>query len=98
MLEKLLTEIRSGGTFETGVLAAKLDTTPELVEAMLEHLQRAGYIRPYRTCGDACGGCSLREECLKLQSDLTKTDGVRLYTLAESLACTGQANNRPEPV
>jgi len=63
MLEKLLTEIRSGGTFETGALAAKLGTTPELVEAMLEHLQRAGQIRPYQTCDDACGGCSLRKGC-----------------------------------
>ncbi len=63
MLEKLLAEIRSGGTFETGVLAAKLGTTPALVEAMLDHLQRAGQLHPYETCGDACGGCSLKKEC-----------------------------------
>lgn len=63
MLEKLLAEIRSGGTFETGVLAAKLETTPALVEAMLEHLQRAGHLRPYETCGDACGGCNLKDAC-----------------------------------
>jgi DNA-binding IscR family transcriptional regulator len=75
MLEKLLTEIRSGGTFETGSLAARLGTTPELVEAMLAHLQRAGYIQPYRTCGDACGGCSLKSAC-KVPG---QKEGVRLW-------------------
>ncbi len=75
MLEKLLAEIRSGGTFETGGLAARLGTTPALVEAMLEHLQRAGHLRPYDTCGDACGGCSLKEGCKSAH----QTDGVRLW-------------------
>ena len=63
MLEKLLNEIRSGGTFETGALADKLGTTPELVEAMLEHLQRAGYIRSYEGCSDTCNGCSMDDSC-----------------------------------
>ncbi|MFH1524142.1 MAG: FeoC-like transcriptional regulator [Chloroflexota bacterium] len=75
MLEKILSEIRLGGTFETGVLAARLGTTPELVEAMLEHLQRAGYIQPYTSCGDGCGGCSLKGAC----KTPGRTDGVRLW-------------------
>ncbi|MBN2388391.1 MAG: hypothetical protein JXB85_15345 [Anaerolineales bacterium] len=75
MLEKLLTEIRSGGTFETGTLAVQLGTTPELVKAMLEHLQRAGHIRSYQACGDACGGCSLKSAC-KITNP---ADGVRLW-------------------
>lgn len=63
MLEQLLAEIRAGGTLETGTLAAKLGTTPEMVEAMLEHLQRAGYLQPYRPCGDGCAGCDLKSGC-----------------------------------
>lgn len=63
MLEKLLAEIRSGGTLEVGALAKKLGASPQLVGVMLEHLQRAGYIRPYETCGDGCGGCSLKPDC-----------------------------------
>lgn len=63
MLEQLLAEIRSGGTLEVGALSKKLGTTPQMVEVMLEHLQRAGYIRPYPTCGDGCGGCSLKTDC-----------------------------------
>lgn len=75
MLEKLLEEIRSGGTFETGVLAAKLGTTPALVEAMLDHLMRAGQLRPYETCGEACGGCNLKQMCQSAR----RKDGVRLW-------------------
>ena len=75
MLERLLDEIRSGGTFETGVLAARLGTTPALVEAMLEHLQRAGYIHSYQPCGDACSGCSLRSACKATH----QADGMRLW-------------------
>ncbi len=67
MLERLLSEIRSGGALEVGALAKKLDVSPQLVEAMLEHLQRAGYIRPYERCGDGCNGCSLKAQCSQPQ-------------------------------
>ena len=83
MLEKLLQEIQSGGTFETGTLAARLGTTLELVKAMLEHLQRSGYLSPYEACSDTCGRCSLKNECktekqaerIRLWQGNTKEDG-----------------------
>jgi hypothetical protein len=75
MLEKLLQEIRSGGTFEVGKLAARLGTTPEMVKTMLEHLQRAGYIQPYVACDDGCAGCNLKGGC-KVSDP---ADGVRLW-------------------
>ena len=65
MLEKLLQEIRAGGTFETETLAARLGTTPQLIEAMLEHLQRSGLIQDYVNCGDGCHGCNVRDACSK---------------------------------
>jgi hypothetical protein len=65
MLEQLVNEIRAGGTLETGALAARLGTTPQLVEAMLEHLQRSGLIRAYVSCSDGCLGCSLQDACKK---------------------------------
>ncbi|MDD2694374.1 MAG: FeoC-like transcriptional regulator [Anaerolineales bacterium] len=85
MLQKLLTVIRSGGTFETTVLAARLGTTPELATAMLEHLQRMGHIRPYRTCGYACGGCNLRTECPQTQPGGAMANGMQLFMLADPL-------------
>ncbi len=63
MLEQLMNEICAGGTLETGVLATRLGTSPRLIEAMLEHLQRAGLIQPYVSCADGCQGCSLRDGC-----------------------------------
>jgi Mn-dependent DtxR family transcriptional regulator len=65
MLEQIVREIRAGGTLETGALAARLNTTPQLIEAMLDHLQRSGLIQSYRGCSDGCQGCSLQESCKK---------------------------------
>ncbi|MEW5940125.1 MAG: FeoC-like transcriptional regulator [Chloroflexota bacterium] len=65
MLTQLLIEIRAGGTLETSRLAARLDASPQLVKAMLEHLQRSGLIQEYVNCGEACQGCSLSAACRK---------------------------------
>jgi DNA-binding MarR family transcriptional regulator len=67
MLERLLAEIYSGGTLETGALAARLGTTPQLIEAMLSHLERSGLIQVYPSCQDGCLGCSLRDACQRLE-------------------------------
>jgi hypothetical protein len=69
MLERLMEEIRKGGTLETGVLSAKLGTSPQLIRAMLEDLQRRGLIRPYAGCEEGavhnlgCQSCGLRDAC-----------------------------------
>jgi DNA-binding IscR family transcriptional regulator len=65
MLEQLVKEIHAGGTLETGDLATRLGTTPQLIEAMLEHLQRNGLIQGYTGCNDGCLGCSLQNACKK---------------------------------
>jgi DNA-binding Lrp family transcriptional regulator len=63
MLEQLVKEIRAGGTLETRALATRLGTSPELVQAMLEHLQRTGLIGAYVSCAEGCKGCGLSEAC-----------------------------------
>lgn len=63
MLEQLLAEIQAGGTLETGALASRLGTSPQMVLAMLEHLRLNGTIRAYSTCGDGCEGCNLKSSC-----------------------------------
>ena len=65
MLEQIMQEIRAGGTIETADLAARLGTTSQMVEAMLEHLQRNGLIQDYSGCSDGCQGCSLQDSCKK---------------------------------
>jgi hypothetical protein len=63
MLEQLVNEIRTGGTLEIRALAARLRTTPQLIEAMLGHLQRSGLIEDYAPCTDGCLGCSMKDAC-----------------------------------
>ena len=63
MLENLLKEIRVGGDLDTGRLAGRLDTSAEMVAAMLDHLQRLGLIKSFDACSSGCKGCSLREGC-----------------------------------
>ena len=63
MLEQLLNEIHIGGTLETNALAIRLGASPQMIQAMLEHLQRSGLIRPYSSCSDGCQGCNLQTAC-----------------------------------
>jgi hypothetical protein len=65
MLDQLINEIRAGGTLETGALAVRLGTTPQMIEAMLGHLQRSGLIQAYTGCSDGCLGCGLQDACQK---------------------------------
>jgi predicted ArsR family transcriptional regulator len=64
MLERLLEILRAGGTHRVSDLARALDTTPALVEMMLEDLSRAGYVKPVATCTEACASCPLANSCI----------------------------------
>ena len=74
MLEQLVKEIRAGGTLEVNSLAAHLNTSSQIVEAMLDHLQRSGLISAYVSCGEGCQGCGLKEAC-----GTKPSNGVRLW-------------------
>lgn len=64
MLEQLLKEIRAGGALDAAQLATRLNTSTELVHAMLEHLQRIGLLSDASACaGSGCQGCSLSGSC-----------------------------------
>lgn len=57
---QLLVLIGRGGIQRPSELAAELDTTPALVDGMLDTLERMGYLASLPdTCGPAaCHGCS----------------------------------------
>ena len=64
MLEKLLELISQCGTVQPAVLAQKLDVGPALVEQMIEHLERVGYLKVVEGCSEShCTGCSVVETC-----------------------------------
>lgn len=76
MLTELLARLRAGGVRRVADLARELDTTPELVELMLEELVRLGYLRPLeQTCGATCEGCAI--------SDFCAAGGGRVWMLAD---------------
>jgi len=64
MLERLLELLRGGGSHRPGDLARALDTTPELVEVMLEDLEGMGRLRQVgNECSGGCASCPLSGLC-----------------------------------
>jgi hypothetical protein len=77
MLNQLLELLRSGGTRRVADLAREMDTTPELVELMLEDLCRIGHLKQVEGgCGEACASCSMSGLCAAGSSG-------QLWTLVE---------------
>jgi predicted ArsR family transcriptional regulator len=75
MLTELLALLREGGAHRVADLARELDTTPELIEAMLEDLTRMGYLKQVSgECGGGCATCPLANLC-------TAGEGGRIWTL-----------------
>jgi len=76
-LSRLLELLRAGGTHRVTDLARELDTTSEVVKAMLEDLARMGYLKQVgEECADKCVSCPLAGLC-------TAGEGGRVWTLAE---------------
>lgn len=64
MLKQLLALLETGGAWQVTELATALDTSPDLVHAMLNHLAQSGKLdMPEQTCAGTCAGCSLQSAC-----------------------------------
>lgn len=65
MLEQLLAEIKSGTTTSPITLADRLNTTPRMIEAMLDTLENMGYLTSINNeCQDnSCGACPVAGMC-----------------------------------
>jgi len=79
MLEELLAEIKSGTTTSPITLAERLNTTPRMIEAMLDTLEQMGFLRSISNeCADSsCGGCPVSGLCT---SNNPKHPRVRVLT------------------
>lgn len=65
MLKRLLDLLRAGGSHRVPDLAEALGITPEMVEAMLEGLERMGYLKRLgRDCTERCATCPLAGMCV----------------------------------
>jgi len=68
MLLRLLELLREGGTRQVGDLARELNTTPGLVEAMLDDLIQLGYLEQVGDqCSEKCANCPMAGSCAKGQ-------------------------------
>ena len=77
MLTELLDLLREGGTHRVKDLAQALDTTPQLVELMMEDLAGMGYLKAASSpCGGHCNRCDLGGMC-------AIASGGRIWTLTE---------------
>jgi Mn-dependent DtxR family transcriptional regulator len=77
MLDQLLDIIRSGGTRRVTDMAGELQTTPEMVEAMLDQLAKMGYLRVIGSEDNTtCDGCSMANLC-------SSGTGGRVWALTE---------------
>jgi hypothetical protein len=67
VIERLLKEILRGGTSTPAALARQLNTSPEMVTAMLERLVQLGLIETFSPSCDvsSCQDCSLGGYCQK---------------------------------
>ena len=66
MLEALLIELKKGTTTSPTLLAERLDTTPGMIQAMLDTLEEQGYIQTLAqecTTDKPCDGCTLANLC-----------------------------------
>jgi hypothetical protein len=79
MLERLLAEIRLGGSLTTTILAKRLNTSVEMIDALLDRLVQFGFIKNLnQDCYDTkCQNCSLGGLCKK-----NSPTGNRLWTLS----------------
>lgn len=57
MLKRALQAIAGGRVSNTTELAAVLDTSPAMVEALVDQLARSGLLERVGDCSDACAGC-----------------------------------------
>jgi hypothetical protein len=68
MFIKLMSMLQQGGTITVDEMAHNLDTTPEVVAGMIDHLTRTGQLRPMMvSCDLGCNQCLVVRDCQKPQ-------------------------------
>jgi len=77
MLERVLQAIAAGGALSLAELARQLDVAPALLEAMMENLEKMGYLQALEGgCQKACGSCASKGICAMI-------GGGKVWSLSE---------------
>lgn len=68
MFEKLMAMLKRGGTLTIDQLARELETSPEVVSGMIDHMARQGWLRSMSaSCDSACDACLFARDCVKVE-------------------------------
>ncbi len=81
MFDRLMTLLKRGGTVTIDQMARELDTPPEVVSEMIEHLTRQGWLHSMSaSCDAACNACLFARDCVRVEQgrvwQLASTDAV----------------------
>jgi hypothetical protein len=72
MFDKLMTLLKRGGTITIDQLARELNTSPEVVSGMIDHMARQGWLSSMSaSCDSACGACTFARDCVRVEQART---------------------------
>ncbi len=72
MFDKLMAVLKRGGTITIDQMARELDTSPEVVSGMIDHMTRQGWLRSMSaSCDSACSACTFARDCLRVEQART---------------------------
>ena len=72
MFDRLLTMLKRGGTITIDQMACELDTSPEVVSGMIDHMARQGWLRAMSaSCDSACSACTFSRDCVRVEKTRT---------------------------
>jgi hypothetical protein len=68
MFDRLMTRLKQGGTVTVDQMAREMDTSPEVVSGMIEHMARQGWLRSMSaSCDSACSACLFARDCVRVE-------------------------------
>jgi hypothetical protein len=68
MFNKLIALLKRGGTVTIDQMARELETSPEVVNGMIDHMTRQGWLRLMSaSCDSACSECMFARDCMRVE-------------------------------
>ena len=91
MFDKIMAMLKRGGTITIDQMARELDTSPEVVSGMIDHMTRQGWLRSMSaSCDSACSACTFARDCVRVEKARTwqpvSTDGFRRMPAAKRMS------------
>ncbi len=68
MFNKLMALLKQGGTVTVDQIAREMETSPEVVNGMIDHMSRQGWLRAMAaSCDSACNACLFVRDCSRVE-------------------------------